>query len=79
MGLINDVVDRAEDLEAAVQKLVEELSHLSPHSLRVQKAMLHLPFKQQKSPLIRRELELFKSLWMHPWHRRFLDSFTRKN
>lgn len=77
LALFNEVVEAASELPDRLQHILSAFNRLGPRSLSTQKAMLQLPFHDQRGGLTQRELDMFEKLWMQPAHKKFLAGFRR--
>ncbi len=76
-GLLNEVVEDQTELIGLLNSWEKEFSALSPWSLAAQKRMLQGRSALGRDVCTEKELTWFEELWMHPWHRRFLQKFLK--
>ncbi len=78
LGLVNELVEKPDDLAQSIKELTHDFSQISAQALRSQKFMLQQPSHDRRGHLIQGELDAFEDLWMQPAHKKFLSGFSER-
>jgi enoyl-CoA hydratase len=71
-GLITELVNSEQDLGRELQHLCRAIEPLNPRSIEAQKKLFRL---HSSTAHVEAELDIFESLWMNDYHKRYLEGF----